>query len=79
MRALRWIVPASAIVFLSLVGCNEDATEEGSDTTVIEDQEPDVIIQEDDDPDIRVEEDDGFEADIDVDDGKVEGEVRVED
>lgn len=88
MNALRWIVPASAVVFFSLVGCNDEAPEEGSDTTVIEDREPDVIIEEDDDPDIRVEdrdpdirveEDDGFEADIDVEDGKVEGEVRVED
>ena len=72
MRTLRWMVPAAGIVFLSLVGCNnEDATEEASDTIVIEDQEPDVIIEQDDD---------GFEADVDVDeDGKVEAEVKVED
>ncbi|HET6617377.1 MAG TPA: hypothetical protein VFH69_06175 [Gemmatimonadota bacterium] len=71
MRALRWMIPAAGIVLLSLVGCNEDATEEASDTTVIEDQEPDVIIEQDDE---------GFEADVDVDeDGKVEAEVKVED
>ena len=72
MRTLRWMIPAAGIVFLSLVGCNEDATEEGSDTIVIEeDQEPDVIIEQDDE---------GFQADIDVDeDGKVEAEVKVED
>ena len=73
MRTLRWMIPAAGIVFLSLVGCNnEDATEEASDTIVIEeDQEPDVIIEQDDE---------GFEADVDVnEDGKVEAEVKVED
>ena len=71
MRTMRWMIPAAGIVFLSLVGCNEEATEEASDTTVIEDREPDVIIEQDDE---------GFEAEIDVDDdGTVEGEVKVED
>lgn len=71
MKTLRWMIPAAGIVFLSLVGCNEDATEEASDTTVIEDREPDVIIEQDDE---------GLEADIDVDeDGTVEAEVKVED
>ena len=45
MRTLRWMIPTAGLVFLSLVGCNEDATEEASDTTVIEDREPDVIIE----------------------------------
>ena len=72
MRTLRWMIPAAGIVLFSLVGCNEDATEEASDTIVIEeDQEPDVIIEQDDE---------GFQADVDVDeDGKVEAEVKVED
>lgn len=71
MRTLRWMIPTAGLVFLSLVGCNDDATEEASDTTVIEDREPDVIIEQDDE---------GIEAEIDVDeDGTVEGEVKVED
>jgi hypothetical protein len=65
------MIPAAAIALFSLVGCNEEGYEEGSDTT---------IIEQDDDPDVTIEEDDGFQAEIDVDDdGKVEGEVKVED
>jgi len=81
MRTLRWMISAVAIALFSLWGCNEEGSEEGSDTTVIEEgQVPDVIIEQDDDPDVTIEEDDGFKAEIDVDDdGKVEGEVKVED
>ena len=70
MRTLRWMIPAAAIALFSLVGCNEEGSEEG-DTT---------IIEQDDDPDVTIEEDDGFQAEIDVDDdGKIEAEVKVED
>ena len=79
MNAWRWMIPMAATALLSLWGCEREGYEEGSDTIVIEDREPDITIDQDDDPDIVVEEDDGFEADIDIDDGKVEGEVKVED
>jgi hypothetical protein len=79
MKALRWILSAAFIAFLSLWGCEDAGNQEGRDTTVIEDREPDVIIEQDDDPDITIDEDDGLDAEIDVDDGKVEGKVRVED
>jgi len=79
MKTLRWILSATVIAFLSLWGCEDDGMQEGSDTTVIEDREPDVIIEQDDDPDVTIDEDDGLDAEIDVDDGKVEGKVRVED
>lgn len=76
MNAWRWMIPMAATALLSLWGCEREGYEEGSDTTVIEDREPDVII--DDDPDVTID-DDGLEADIEVDDGKVEGKVKVED
>ena len=79
MKAMRWILSAAMIAFLSLWGCEDDGIQEGSDTTVIEDREPDVILEQEDDPDIIVDEDDGLDAEIDVDDGKVEGKVKVED
>lgn len=79
MKAMRWIFSAAMIAFLSLWGCENDGTQEGSDTTVIEDREPDVIVEEEDEADVIVDENDGLDAEIDVDDGKVEGKVKVED
>lgn len=79
MTAWRWMIPMAATALLSLWGCEREGYEEGSDTTVIEDREPDITIEQDDDPDVVVEEDDGFQADIDVDDDGIEGEVKVED
>jgi len=79
MNPWRWMIPMAATALLSLWGCEREGYEEGSDTTVIEDREPDITIEQDDDPDIVVEEDDDFEADIDLDDGKIKGEVKVED
>ena len=78
MTGWRWMIPMTATALLSLWGC-ERGVEEGSDTTVIEDREPDITIEQDDDPDIVVEEDDGYEVEVEVDDEKIEGEVKVED
>lgn len=75
MKTLRWIIPAFAIALLPLWACQTEDGEQASDTTIIEDTEPDLEIEE---PDVIVEDEDGVSGEIRVDDEGVEGEVRTD-
>ena len=85
MKTLRWIFPALAIALLPLWGCETDDGEQGSDTTIIEDTEPDIIV-EDQQPDVIIDErkdtiidtDDGVRGEVRVGEDGVSGEVKVE-
>ena len=82
MKTLRWIIPAFAIALLPLWACQTEDGEQASDTTIIEDTEPDLEIEEPDleieEPDVIVEDEDGVSGEIRVDDEGVEGEVRTD-
>lgn len=84
MKRLRWIIPAFAIALLPLWACEAQDGEEGSDTTIIEDTEPDVIVEDEipdvivDEPDTIIQEDTGVQGEIRIGEDGAEGEVRVD-